>query len=53
MVAAGFAYLASRETALEMSKSLEVLCHREIRLMGSLGRAIAILDAQSLAEKGS
>jgi hypothetical protein len=50
-VAVRFAYLASREAAFEMRKSLEVLCHRDVRLMGGLGRAMAILEASALAEE--
>jgi hypothetical protein len=53
IVGARFAYLASRETAPEMSKSLEVLCHRDIHLTGALGRAMAVLETQFLAGKGN
>jgi len=48
IAATRFAYLASGDTSLEMSKALEVLCHRNIRMMGTLGRAMAILEAQFL-----
>jgi hypothetical protein len=51
VAATRFAYLASKGTSLEMSKSLEVLCHRDVRLMGALGRAMAVLEAQCLAGK--
>jgi hypothetical protein len=46
-----FAYLASGDSLLEMSKALEALCHRDIRLMGPLGRAMALLEAQFLFTK--
>jgi hypothetical protein len=50
IVAARFAYLASREAAVGMSGSLQVLCQRDVRLMSALGRAMAVLEApQSLA----
>lgn len=52
ITATRFAYLTSKETSLEMVKSLEVLCHRDIRMMGALGRAMAVLEAQFLAERG-
>lgn len=48
VAATRFAYLASGDSLLEMSKALEVLCHRDIRLMGSLGRAMAVLEAKFL-----
>jgi hypothetical protein len=53
LVSARFAYLASPKTAVAMSGSLEVLCRREVHLMGALGWAMAVLEAQFLAEKSS
>jgi hypothetical protein len=46
--AARFAYLAPKDVSLEMNKALEVLCHRDIRLTGALGRAMAVLEAKCL-----
>jgi hypothetical protein len=34
-----------------MSKDVEALCHRDIRMMGALGRAMAVLEAQFLFTK--
>ena len=53
IVVARFAYLASRKTAVAMSGSLQVLCRRDVHLMGALGRAMAVLEAQFVAEKRS
>lgn len=50
-IATRFAYLASGKRSLEMIKALEVLCHRDIRLMGYLGRATAVLEAQILSAR--
>jgi hypothetical protein len=49
IVVTRFAYLVPNIVAPEMRKVLEILGCREPRLIGSLGRAMAILDALVLA----